>query len=122
MSIPVPLEQLVTVLDEYGSAAYLLTTGADGRPRAVSVLVRLAGGELVMAAGTRTIGNARAEPLVGLLWPPPEPGAHTLIVDGEARVTGAAEVVVRPTWAVLHRPADHRAGAEGGGASGPTPT
>ncbi len=49
-------------------------------------------------------------PLVTLLWPPAEPGGYSLIVDGtvtsaEGAGTGDNSVVVRPTKAVLHRPA-----------------
>ncbi len=106
MSIPVPLEQLRAHLAQYGMAPYLLTTGADGRPRTVAVQVRWDDDALVAEVGARTATNVEARPLVALLWPPTEAGGYSLIVDGEARCRpGAREVVVRPTSGVLHRPA-----------------
>ena len=41
-------------------------------------------------------------PLVVLMFPPSQPDGMSLIVDGEAEVNGDG-VVVKPTWAVLHR-------------------
>jgi hypothetical protein len=43
-----------------------------------------------------------------MLWPPAEPGDHSLIVDGTAAVEqrdDGGRVTVQPTRAVLHRPA-----------------
>jgi hypothetical protein len=55
--------------------------------------------------GSRTLANARARPRVTLLWPPRDRDGYSLIVD--ALVTDAADSAVRlrPTRAVLHRPA-----------------
>ena len=45
-----------------------------------------------------------------LLWPPPQPGGYSLIVDGTAEVTDADDETARlgvvPTRALLHREAD----------------
>jgi hypothetical protein len=43
-------------------------------------------------------------PLVVLMFPPGQPDGLSLIVDGEGEVNGDG-VVVKPTWAVLHRSA-----------------
>jgi hypothetical protein len=104
MSIPVDLDQLATALEEFGAAAYLLTTGDDHRPRVAHITVRLDAGVLHGEVGKRTAANAVARPAVSLLWPPAVRGGMSLIVDGDAAVAGTA-VAVTPTWAVRHRPA-----------------
>jgi hypothetical protein len=67
-------------------------------------------------AGNRSVANAAARPDVTLLWPADDVGGYTLIVDAtvvhtEGTGTGDNLIRVRPTRAVLHRPA-----------SGPTDT
>jgi hypothetical protein len=107
VSIAVGLEELRARIDEFTADAYVLTVSDDGRAHSVAVAVGWDGDELVIASGGTTRRNATARPLVALLWPPPERGGYSLIVDAEvARVDDAAEVVVlAPTRAVLHRPA-----------------
>jgi hypothetical protein len=60
--------------------------------------------------GGRTRENLADRRDVTLLWPPPEPGGYSLIVDGTAEVTDAEEETallgVVPTRALLHREAD----------------
>jgi hypothetical protein len=109
MSIAVGLDELRAQIDAFATDAYLLTVGDDGRSHSVAVPVRWEGDEIVVPAGNTTARNATARPLVALLWPPAERGGYSLIVD--ANVTAATdgddgrEVTVRPTRAVLHRPA-----------------
>jgi hypothetical protein len=109
MSIAVGLDELRAQIDELATHPYLLTVGDDGRAHSVAVPVRWSGDELVVPAGNTTSANATARPLVALLWPPSERGGFSLIVD--ATVTGRAltdagfELTLRPTKAVLHRPA-----------------
>jgi hypothetical protein len=107
MSIPVGLDELRATIDEFSTDAYLLTVSDDSRAHSVAVPVRWDGDELVVDAGGTTRRNATARPMVALLWPPPERGGFSLIVDADvARVDDDAEVVVlAPTRAVLHRPA-----------------
>jgi hypothetical protein len=110
MSIPVEMAALHERLEEYGPRGYLLTAGPDGRPHTVGVGVRWDEGLLVTAPGNTSVANASARPLVALLWPAPEAGGYSLIVDAEvvkalSSGEGDNSVVVRPTKAVLHRPA-----------------
>ena len=105
VSIGVPLDDLRRRIDEFPTDAYLLTVGDDGRPHSVAVSVRWVRDEFVVPAGRTTLANARARPLVVLLWPPPERGGFSLIVDAEARGDGDT-VALRPTNAVLHRAPD----------------
>jgi hypothetical protein len=110
MSIPVELAALQEAIESLERAPYLLTVGDDGRAHSVAVDARWRDGELEIAVGNRTLANASSRPLVSLLWPPDEPGGYSLIVDAEVtstRGTGSGDnaVRVRPTRAVLHRPA-----------------
>lgn len=114
MSIPVPLAELAEAMGRYGFA-YLLTADG-GRPHAVAVTPVIDGEDLVTSAGRRTCAHASAQPEVALVWPPTEAGGYSLIVDGTASVSGE-QVRIRPSHAVLHRPADH-AGATVAGACG----
>jgi hypothetical protein len=133
MSVPVDLQVLRDRLGDFGSRAFLVTVGDDGRPHVVSVHVGVDGDLLVVAAGRRTTANVRARPDVTLLWAAPispgvsvdatdtgcgdatlEPGdtvalgEYGLIVDGAGELIDAdpPSVAIRPTAAVLHRLAD----------------
>lgn len=104
MSIPVELPGLADTLARY-RYAYLLTGSAQGAPHAVAVHAVLRGDELVVdGVGRRTSTNAQARPAVALVWPPVDEGGYSLIVDGQAHLV-AGQLCVRPTRAVLHRPA-----------------
>lgn len=110
MSIPVALPDLADVVARY-RFAYLMTTNADGTPRAVAVSTMTQGDSLMVnGAGRRTLDNARARPAVGLVWPPSADADHSLIVDGQATVTGES-LLITATRAVLHRPAPASGGA-----------
>jgi hypothetical protein len=121
MSIPVELTELHETLQTLERPPYLLTVDGDGRAHCVAVTYEWRGDELALAAGNRTLANATARPNVSLVWPPNEVGGHSLIVDGdvthaEGTSTGDNVVVVRPSRAVLHRPADGPPAADGCGA------
>lgn len=110
MSIPVELTAVRSRIDEYGPRGYLLTVGPDGRPHCVGVGIRWLDDLLVTAPGNSTLANAAARPLVSLLWPPAEVAGYSLIVDAEVLAavgSGAGDnsLTLRPTRAVLHRPA-----------------
>ena len=111
MTIPVELAALQERMEEYGQRGYLLTVGPDGRPHSVGIGVRWADNLLATAPGNATVANAAARPLVALLFPPSEPGGYSLIVDAEVVAAvgsgqGDNSVTLRPTKAVLHRPAE----------------
>ena len=110
MSIPVALDELRAAIGDTDRAPLFLTVSDDGRPHSVAVDATWEGNEVSLAVGNRTLANAAARPLVCLLWPARETGGYTLIVDAEVAATsGTGEgdnlVRVRPTRAVLHRPA-----------------
>lgn len=97
--------------------AYLITVGDDYRSHTVTVEPELRGEAFdVGLVGGRTQRNLAARRDVTLLWPPPEPGGYSLIVDGEAEVSDAGDAVlltVTPTRALLHREADSPEAAKG---------
>ncbi len=108
MSTTVDLATLAETVAGYGSA-YVLTT-TDARVRAVAVDPVLVDGVFQLTWSRRTAANVAANPVVTLLFPPPEPRGYSLIVDGSAEDTGDV-LHVTPTAAVLHRPIAH---ADGG--------
>ena len=121
MSISVPLERLAGEIEGFGGRGYLITVADDGRPHAVSVSVAWDGEELVLAVGAGTARNAGQRRLVSLLFPPGDARGYSLIVDGQANVTAAGVgtvVRVRPTGAVLHRPAGPTSPVRNAGALG----
>jgi hypothetical protein len=104
MSIVVEPASLAQTIGRYGFA-YLMTTNDDGSPHAVAVSVEVEDdGLAVSAVGGRTRGNALARPAIGLVWPPQRNDAYSLIVDGQASAAGEG-LRIKPTRAVLHRPA-----------------
>ena len=104
MSIPVDIADLNTALADFG-AGYLLTAGAGGRVKAITVEPRVVEGRMVVSGpGRGSVANVGANALVTLLFPPLVQRGYTLLVDGEASVDGD-DVVVTPSGAVLHRPA-----------------
>jgi len=106
MSIPVDVADLASVMTSFGSG-YLLTVTPQGSVKVVTVDPVAEGDTLVVRGpGRGTLANLAANPQVTLTFPPALAHGFTLLVDG----TGAADgddVVVRPTGAVLHRPAAH---------------
>jgi len=105
MSVAVALERVREAIGETDRAPYLLTVSDDERPHSVAVSWEWDGDELVVAVGTRTLANARARPQVTLLWPPRERDGYSLIIDASVTDTADDTVRLRPTRAVLHRPA-----------------
>lgn len=110
MSIAVALDELRAALDDLARAPYLVTVGDDARPHVVAVPWQWRGDELAVPAGNRSLANAEARRAVTLVWPANDAGGYTLIVDAtvvhtEGTGTGDNLIRVRPTRAVLHRPA-----------------
>ena len=110
MSIGVDLEQLRTTIDTLTRAPYLLTVSDDGRAHSVAVAWQWHGHEIECMVGNRTLANARSRHEVSLLWAPNDADGYSLIVDATVTATsgdgsGDNLVRLRPTRAVLHRPA-----------------
>ena len=110
MSVQVALERLRTEIESFARDPYVVTVSDDDRPHCVAVAVSWDADELVMGAGNRTLANAAARPSVSLLWAPTVAGGYSLIVDATVTATsgsgqGDNSLTVRPTRAVLHRPA-----------------
>ena len=109
MSVPVELARLAEEIEARTLGPYLLTSDDDGRPHATAIALRWDGDRLVGPCGRSTGRNATARPAVSLLWPPNAPGDYSLIVDADAAIEGTDDhrlARLRPTHAILHRPAD----------------
>ena len=117
MSVKVELEKLLEVSAGFGTTPMLLTTDADGRPRASAVAVAWDGEVATVRAGHRSVANAGERPLVSLLWPAPAGERFALLVDGEVaevrpddvpdcaterQAKPGGFVVVRATGGILH--------------------
>ena len=102
MSIAVALEELPEKLAEY-PWCYLVTSGED-RPHLLAVKPTVVKDGLRCETGHSSRANVVRNALVVLMFPPTQPDGLSLIVDGQGEVNGDG-VVVRPTWAVLHRSA-----------------
>lgn len=114
MSIEVERDELGDALRVYRSA-YLITVGDHTRAHVVAAAPSWDGELLTVAdLGRRSLANLAVNPELTLLWPAPEPGGHSLIVDGEmvADATDPAGSVIRVALrrAVLHRPAANPSG------------
>lgn len=108
MSIEVPIPELFGQVDRWGWC-YLLTVSDDGRPHLLALRPTVVGDDerrlRFDAGGGRACRNASARPSVTMVFPPADDAeGFSLVVDGDATVDGAL-IDVRPTWAVLHRPA-----------------
>lgn len=116
MSVQVALERLRSEIENFALDPYVLTVSDDHRPHCASVAVQWDEDQLVMGAGNRTLAKAAARPSISLLWAPTVVGGYSLIVDATTTATsGTGEgdncLTVRPTRAVLHRPATEGADA-----------
>jgi len=103
VSIPVALSDLATALADY-PWGYLVTVSPDHRAHSLAVPTDFRDGVLHAIGGRSTNANGAARPAVTMVFPHPEPGKYSLIVDGDLEVLDA-EVVLHPTSAILHRPA-----------------
>ena len=103
MSVPVALTDLEGALAGY-PWGYFVSVNAEPRAHMRAVPTRFVGGVLLARVGAGTLVNVAARPSVTMVFPPSEPGAFSLIVDGTAEVRGD-EVALHPTSAVLHQPA-----------------
>ena len=118
----VDVKRLAAALTDY-PFAYLITVDDDYRVHTVTVEPKLRdlpdgpagpdGPRAILDVGLiggRTRENLAHHSDVTLLWPPPEPGGYSLIVDGQAETTDSdsetARLAVVPTRALLHRDAD----------------
>ena len=126
MSHPVTADDVPARLEEYGTIAFLVTVGGDGSPKVVHVPVlwtagssatspdgtssQPAAGVFRCTPGGGTLHNLAQPGPVTLVFPPPEPGAYSMLIDGTGRVmddeSGTADLLeVSFRGGVLHRPA-----------------
>ncbi|AQA02040.1 hypothetical protein BVC93_05895 [Mycobacterium sp. MS1601] len=103
MSIKVEISLLAEALVDY-TFAYLVTVGDTGAHIvAVRPILRDAMFE-ISPVGNSARRNVTSHDTVTLVWPPRTDDGYTLIVDGIGRLD-ADGLQVRPSHAVLHRPA-----------------
>lgn len=98
--------------------AYLITVDDGYHAHTVTVEPTLREATLdVGLIGGRTRKNLADRRDVTLVWPPPEPGGYSLIVDGTAELSEPDDETARlgivPARALLHREADSPSAAKG---------
>jgi hypothetical protein len=109
VSVQVSIPELFEQVERWGWC-YLLTVSDDGRPHLLALRPTVVedGAERrlrLVTGGGSACRNARTRPAVTLVFPPGEHSdGFSLVVDGEATVVDVT-VDVRPSDAVLHRPA-----------------
>ncbi len=109
MSIPVKLEDLGRVLEEYESAV-LCTISPGPQVKVHTVDPVLRDGVLVLPMrGRGSARNLEANDLATIVWQPHQRHGYTLIVDGRGRGTPEGVEVI-PDQAMLHRPAAYADG------------
>ncbi|MBO0876459.1 MAG: pyridoxamine 5'-phosphate oxidase family protein [Pseudonocardia sp.] len=105
--------ELAHTMERY-RLAYLITVNADARAHVAVVTPAVADGRLsVTGLGKGSRGTVAVSPAVTLLWPPAETDGHSLVVDGVGTLHGD-DLMVAPTRAVLHRPAERPSPGAGG--------
>ena len=107
MSVKITVDDLADRLDEYGTAAFMVTVGADSSPKVVHVPVVWAGEVLRCTPGGGTLANLTGGGPVTLVFPAAENGGYSMFLDGRGALDpdAAAIVVIEFTGGVLHRPA-----------------
>lgn len=103
MSVVVTIDELPNALRDY-PWGYLMTVRDDLRVHTLAVPTDWRSGAFHASVGRSTRANIDARSDVTMVFPHPQPGGYSLIVDGTAAVVDD-EVVFSPTSAVLHRPA-----------------
>lgn len=105
------LDQLPAVMAQR-SFAYVVSVSDEGQAHVLAVQVAADGDDLVMDVGRRTSSNVASRVEVMLVFPPADSSesvtvdhpTYSLVVDGIGRVADG-RLRVRPTSAVMHRPA-----------------
>ncbi|MEO6125880.1 MAG: pyridoxamine 5'-phosphate oxidase family protein [Ilumatobacteraceae bacterium] len=106
MSIAVDIDDLPAAIEQQIGWCYLLTVADDGQARVLAVSPKWAvGGVLQVELHGRTASNVTTRPNVTLVYPPADPHAMSLIVDGTAVIDGTT-MSFEPATAVMHRPAN----------------
>ncbi len=109
MSIDVTPENLPAAAADYGSTAYVVTGGADGRPRITHSSVDVTSGRIRAVLGRTASSDVSERPAVSVLWPATSEQSMSLIADGVASIRGEpgrdTPVDIEVTGAVRHRPA-----------------
>ena len=111
----VTVDDLADRLDEYGTAAFVVTVGVDSSPKVVHAPVVWDGEVLRCTPGGGTLANLTGGGPVTLVFPTPENGGYSMFLDGRGvpDPDDDAIAVIEFTGGVLHRPAPD---APGGGA------
>ena len=114
MSIPVTGNDVPARLEEYGSAAFLVTVDVDGSAKVVHVPVvwDASARAFRCTPGGGTLRNLPKPGPVTLGFPPPGDGDYSMLVDGIGRVAGGEVAEVEFVEGVLHRPAPAAPGAQ----------
>ena len=116
MSIPVTGNDVPARLEEYGSAAFLVTVGVDGSAKVVHVPVvwDASASAFRCTPGGGTLRNLTKPGPVTLVFPPPGDGDPRMLVDGIGRGAGGEGAEVECVEGGRHRPAPAAPGDQAG--------
>ncbi|MEC8970433.1 MAG: pyridoxamine 5'-phosphate oxidase family protein [Actinomycetota bacterium] len=114
MSVKVTVDDLADRLDEYGTAAFVITVGVDSSPKVVHVPVVWDGEVLRCTPGGGTLANLTGSGPVTLVFPAVENGGYSMFLDGRGvpDADDDAVAVIEFTGGVLHRPAPDAPGGD----------
>ena len=106
VSVKITTDDLADRLDEYGTAAFVVTVGADSSPKVVHVPVLWDGEVLRCTPGGGTLANLTGGGPVTLVFPAAENGGYSMFLDGwgVSDPDDDAIAVIEYTGGVLHRP------------------
>jgi len=114
VSVKITIDDLTDRLDEYGTAAFLVTVGADSSPKVVHAPVVWDGEVLRCTPGGGTLTNLTGGGPVTLVFPSLENGGYSMFLDGRGvpDPDDDAVAVIEFTGGVLHRPAPDAPGGD----------
>tara|TARA_B110000438_G_scaffold250858_1_gene254936 strand:- start:425 stop:778 length:354 start_codon:yes stop_codon:yes gene_type:complete len=106
MSIKVTVSELAERVEEYGNAAFVVTSGENGKVKTIHVPVLIQNNLIFCTPGKGTLANIKESGPVTLIFPSPVSGGPSMIIDGIASISDLKNktLSIKIDAGVLHRP------------------